>query len=261
MIDAEALAPFWTRDKDALSAELRCGTAGLSAVEAAARLVQYGPNADAVPKRASVAGAVWRRLLEPLSLILLAAGIVSAATGDGIGGAIIVAILALSIGLDTFQEGRAVKAAEVLRRSVALKAEVKRDGAFVRVEVDAVVPGDVFRVRAGDIIPADALVLESDAFTASEAALTGEPYPVEKRPGDRDGAERRRGHATPCSAAPSPRPARRMALVVGTGRATLFGAAASALAEDAGALAIPARPARVRPADRAPDHRAGRWWC
>ena len=183
MIDAEALAPFWTRDKDALSAELRCGTAGLSAVEAAARLVQYGPNADAAPKHASVAGAVWRRLLEPLSLILLAAGIVSAATGDGIGGAIIVTILVLSIGLDTFQEGRAVKAAEILRRSVALKAEVKRDGAFVPVEVDTVVPGDVMRVRAGDIIPADALVLEATAFTASEAALTGEPYPVEKRPG------------------------------------------------------------------------------
>ena len=110
-------------------------------MEAAARLEQYGPNADAAPKHASVAGAVLRRLLEPLSLILLAAGIVSAATGDGIGGAIIVTILALSIGLDTFQEGRAVKAAEVLRRSVALKAEVKRDGAFVAVEVDAVVPG------------------------------------------------------------------------------------------------------------------------
>ena len=144
-----------------------------------------------------MAGAVWRRLLEPLSLILLAAGIVSAATGDGIGGAIIVAILVLSIGLDTFQEGRAVKAAEILRRSVALKAEVKRDGAFVPVEVDAVVPGDVVRVRAGDIIPADALVLEATAFTASEAALTGEPYPVEKRPGDRRRAQCRRGQQRP----------------------------------------------------------------
>ena len=85
-------------------------------MEAAARLEHYGPNVDAAPKHASVAGAILRRLLEPLSLILLAAGVVSAATGDGIGGAIIVAILVLSIGLDTIQEGRAVKAAEVLRR-------------------------------------------------------------------------------------------------------------------------------------------------
>ena len=53
----------------------------------------------------------------------------------------------------------------------------------MQIEVDQVVPGDILRVRAGDIIPADALVLESTAFTAGEAALTGEPYPVEKRPG------------------------------------------------------------------------------
>jgi Mg2+-importing ATPase len=139
----------------------------------------------------------------PLSLILLAAGIVSAATGDGTGGTIIVAILVLSIGLDTFQEGRAVKAAEVLRRSVALKAEVRRDGAFVSVEVDTVVPGDVVRVRAGDIIPADALVLEATAFTASEAALTGEALSGREAAWNRCRAQCRRGRQCPSSGAPS----------------------------------------------------------
>ena len=140
------------------------------------------------------------------------------------------AILVLSIGLDTFQEGRAIKAAELLRRSVALKAEVKRDGAFVSVQVGAVVPGDVIRVRAGDIIPADALLLEATSFTVSEAALTGEPYPVEKRPGvvaARSASEASnalfRGAVAQTGEA--------LALVVGTGRATLFGAAASSLAE------------------------------
>jgi Mg2+-importing ATPase len=227
----EASAPFWTRGQDALSAELRCSTAGLSAAEATARLEQCGPNTDAAPRHTSVARAVLRRLLEPLSLILLAAGIVSAATGDDIGGAIIVAILVLSIGLDTFQEGRAVKAAEALRRSVALKAEVKRDGAFVPVEVDTVVPGDVIRVCAGDIIPADALLLEATAFTASEAALTGEPYPVEKRPGVI--AARNAGEASNALFRGAVAlTGEALALVVGTGRATLFGAAASSLAED-----------------------------
>ena len=207
-----------------------CTAAGLSAVEAASRLVQYGPNSDAPPRRVGVAGAVFRRLLEPLCLILLAAGTVSALTGDEIGGAIIVLILALSIGLDTFQEGRALKAAELLRRSVALKAEVKRDGAFVPVEIDGVVPGDVVRIRAGDIIPADGLLLEANAFTAGEAALTGEPYPVEKRCGSvasRNAAEASnavfRGAVAQTGDA--------LALVVGTGRQTLFGSAASALAE------------------------------
>jgi len=231
MAVADASPPFWTQGKDALCAELRCSASGLDAAEAAARLVQYGSNADAAPRHASMARAILRRLLEPLSLILLAAGGVSAATGDDVGGAIIVAILVLSIGLDTFQEGRAIKAAEVLRRSVALKAEVKRDGTFVPVEVDAVVPGDVVRVRAGDIIPADALVLEATAFTASEAALTGEPYPVEKRPGAV--AARNAGEATNALFRGAvAQTGEAIALVVGTGRATLFGAAASALAED-----------------------------
>lgn len=230
MIAPEASAPFWTHGKEALCAILRCTPDGLGSADAAARLAQYGPNSDAIAKRASVPAAILRRLLEPLSLILLAAGAVSAVTGDDIGGAIIVAILALSIGLDTFQEGRAIRAAEELRRSVALKAEVRRDGAFVPVEVDTVVPGDVVRVRAGDIVPADALVLEATAFTANEAALTGEPYPVEKRPGvvtARNAGEASnalfRGAVAQTGEA--------LALVVGTGRATLFGAAASALAE------------------------------
>ena len=85
-----------------------------------------------------------------------------------------------------------MRTAEILRRSVALKAEVKRDGAFRQIEVEAVVPGDLLRVRAGDIIPADALILECTAFTTGEAALTGEPYPVQKRPatGRRDRSRR-----------------------------------------------------------------------
>lgn len=222
--------PFWTRSKEAAAADLGCGLDGLTSAEASARLARCGPNSDAAPRRASAAVAIFRRLLEPLSLILLAAGIVSAGTGDTIGGAIIVTILALSIGLDTVQEGRALRAAEELRRSVAVRAEAKRDGAFVRVEVETLVPGDLVRVRAGDIVPADALLVEAAAFTVGEAALTGEPYPVEKRPGlvtARTAGEASnalfRGAVAQTGEA--------LALVVGTGRSTLFGAAASSLAE------------------------------
>jgi magnesium-transporting ATPase (P-type) len=113
---------------------------------------------------------------------------------------------------------------------VALKAEVRRDGAFQAIEVDKTVPGDVLRVRSGDLIPADALILENTAFTAGEAALTGEPYPVEKRagvvaattPGEASnalfqGAVAQSGEA--------------IALAVNTGRSTVFGAAASALVQ------------------------------
>ena len=238
-----------------ICATLHCGPEGLGTDEARRRLAQYGPNSDAPARADSLLRAVFRRLLEPLSLILLAAGIVSMLTGDEIGGSIIVLILALSIGLDTVQEGHAVRAAEILRRSVALKAEVKRDGAFRQIEVEAVVPGDILRVRAGDIIPADALILECTAFTAGEAALTGEPYPVEKRPAtgavtDRDDSSNAlfRGSVAQTGEA--------IALAVRTGRATVFGAAASALGAGRGAVAVPARPARIRPRDRAADPRA-----
>lgn len=219
---------FWRLSSDALCIRLGCSLQGLSATDAAERLDRFGPNSDAPPRIEGAARAILRRLLEPLSLILLVAGIVSILTGDDIGGLIIVLILAGSIGLDTIQEGHAVRAAEILRRSVALKAEVRRDGVFCEIDVDHVVPGDILRVRCGDIIPADALILESTAFTAGEAALTGEPYPVQKRTGAATGpddtsnalfrgAVAQTGEAT--------------ALVVRTGRDTVFGAAASALAE------------------------------
>jgi Mg2+-importing ATPase len=227
---SDGLATFWTQTPEAVCAKLHCGLLGLSASDAEQRLAQYGPNSDAEARSDGISRAILRRLLEPLSLILLAAGIVSVATGDSIGGSIIVAILVISIGLDTVQEGHAVRTAEILRRSVALKAEVKRGGAFLQIEVEKVVPGDILRVRAGDIVPADALILESTACTAGEAALTGEPYPVEKRPGVVDaksageasnalfrGAVAQTGEA--------------IALAVNTGRATVFGAAASALAQ------------------------------
>ncbi|MEP7295269.1 MAG: magnesium-translocating P-type ATPase [Burkholderiales bacterium] len=229
-VTATPAAPFWTRARDELFGELGCGPDGLSSPDAARRLAQDGPNSDAPATADSALRAVLRRLLEPLSLILLVAGAVSVATGDAIGGSIIVAILAISIGLDTVQEGHAVRAAELLRRSVALKAEVKRDGTFVTIEVDHVVRGDILRIRAGDIIPADALILDSTAFTAGEAALTGEPYPVEKRPGAATGASAGEASNAVFRGAVA-QTGEAIALVVGTAASTVFGAAASALAE------------------------------
>jgi Mg2+-importing ATPase len=221
---------FWTLTPEQTCATLGCGPEGLTTDEGSARLEQYGPNSDAPARADSLLRAVLRRLLEPLSLILLVAGIISILTGDEIGGSIIVLILTLSIGLDTVQEGHAVRTAEILRRSVALKAEVKRDGVFQEIEVERVVPGDLLRIRAGDIVPADALILECTAFTTGEAALTGEPYPVQKRPGagsttdpDDSSSALFRGSVAQTGEA--------IAIAVKTGRATMFGAAASALAQ------------------------------
>jgi Mg2+-importing ATPase len=219
---------FWSLSPEVTCDALHCGLTGLTAAEAAQRLAQHGPNRDLELRREGWLHALFRRLLEPLSLILLVAGVVSVATGDSTGGGIIVTILVLSIGLDTAQEGHAIKSAELLRHSVATKAEVRRDGVFVDVEVEHVVPGDLLRIRAGDIIPADALVLESTAFTAGEAALTGEPYPVEKRPWPAGGASTGSASNGVFRGAVA-LTGETIALVVGTGRNTVFGAAAAAL--------------------------------
>ncbi len=205
-------APFWTQSPAEAAYALDCGVEGLTTAEAAARLVKFGRNADAQARKAGV----------------IAASVVAGLTGDMPSALIILVILAASVTLDTVQEGRATRAAEALRQSVAMKAEVKRDGAFVSVDAETVAPGDLFRVAAGDIIPADALVMKASAFMANEAALTGEPYGSVKRPGvvkAVTAAEASnalfRGSVAQTGQA--------VALAVGTGANTLFGKAAQSL--------------------------------
>ncbi len=95
---------------------------------------------------------------------------------------IITCIVLLSVTLDFVQEYRADEAAEKLRQSVSLRATVVRDGKSLEVAVTEVVPGDIVLLSAGDLIPADGRVLEARDFFVKQALLTGESYPVEKRP-------------------------------------------------------------------------------
>nr|WP_256212092.1 HAD-IC family P-type ATPase [Nitrosomonas communis] len=88
-----------------------------------------------------------------------------------------------SVTLDFVQEHRASKAAESLRRSVSVCAIVIRDNKTLEVPLVNVAPGDIVLLSAGDIIPADGFVLEADDFFVKQALLTGESYPVEKKPG------------------------------------------------------------------------------
>ena len=223
-----AIGPFWTQTPADAATALGCGVSGLTTADAAARLAKYGRNADVQKREAGLIASVGRRLLEPMCLILIAAAGVSAATGDAPSALIILVIVGASVGLDTVQEGSAKRAAEALRQSVAVKAEVKRDDVFTSVDAETVVPGDVFRVSVGDIIPADGLVLEASAFTVNEAALTGEPYGVIKRPGEVKAL-------TPSEANNAlfrgsvAQTGESLAMAIGTGANTLFGKAAQSL--------------------------------
>lgn len=163
-----------------LEPDSEAGQDGLTQTEAQARLEQYGPNRF----RDHRAPPAWRQLLEhfrnPLVLILLLASGISALTGEVTNFVIIAAIVLLSVTLDFVQERRASAAADRLRESVSVRASVLRDGRQQELAVAQLVPGDIVRLAAGDLVPADARVLQARDFFVNQALLTGESYPVEK---------------------------------------------------------------------------------
>ena len=177
--------PPWNIPLAPLLIELRATSGGLTSEEAKVRLAEYGAN-DALVRRRR---PLWRQILErfanPLVLVLLFAASLSAWTGQVASFVIITVIILLSVVLDLAQQRRAENAVEALRRSVGLRAQVIRDGQERTIAVEHLVPGDVVRLAAGDIVPADCRLLAARDFFVNQALLTGEPYPVEKQAGDR----------------------------------------------------------------------------
>jgi Mg2+-importing ATPase len=171
------LQPWWLESLPTASA------AGLSGVEAKARLARFGPNLFRRKRERSLLLQYLTRFKNPLVLVLLAASAVSAFTGELTNFLIITCIVLLSVTLDFVQEYRASAAAEKLRQSVSIRAIAIRNGEPLEVAVSEVVPGDIVLLSAGDLIPADGRVLEARDFFVKQALLTGESYPVEKRPG------------------------------------------------------------------------------
>jgi P-type Mg2+ transporter len=153
---------------------------GLSSTEAQYLLEQYGPNIFQEHQAKSLVLQYLSRFKNPLVLILLFASIISAFTGEITNFVIITCMIFLSVTLDFVQEYRANRSAEKLRLSVSLRATVIRDGNPAEIAVINVVPGDIVLLTAGNLIPADGLVLESCDFFVKQSLLTGEPYPIEK---------------------------------------------------------------------------------
>jgi Mg2+-importing ATPase len=173
-------APFWTSPPAALFARLGSFPDGLTSAVAARRLLRDGANHPEAAHRSGPGARLLRRLAEPLTAILLVAAFASGITGDIPGFGIILAIVAISVVLDVVQESRAEAAAARLQAAVAVRAEVRRDGAWAAIPVERIVRGDVLRLSPGSLVPADGIVLAAEGAQANEAALTGEPYPVRK---------------------------------------------------------------------------------
>ena len=172
---------FWKQPAAALLAELGTADSGLTSREAALRLKRYGSNDAAAPKRPPAWLRFIRLLANPLVVILLVASALSAATGDVASFVIIASIVLLSVLLDFAQASHAENAVDALRQQVALRTDVRRDGVETSLPVDQLVPGDIVRLTAGDLVPADGVLLSSRDFFVNQALLTGESFPVEKQ--------------------------------------------------------------------------------
>ncbi|HVQ44131.1 MAG TPA: magnesium-translocating P-type ATPase [Candidatus Saccharimonadia bacterium] len=157
-------------------------TTGLTSREAAKRLAKYGPNALAQGKSRPPVLAFLSRFSNPLVIILLFAATLSAFLGDRISFIIIIAIVLVSTVLDFFNSYRSEKAAEALKNRVRVEAEVLRDHKWLSLPLAELVPGDVVKLTAGRLIPADGIVLEGKDLAANESSLTGESFPVGKPP-------------------------------------------------------------------------------
>jgi Mg2+-importing ATPase len=161
-------------------AHLKSSRAGLTSEEADERLRIYGPNELAKKKKRTAAAQFLTRFKSPLIIILMMAGLISGLTGQAINAAIILSIILISVFLDFYQETKAEKASEKLKETVATTATVLRDGKRQEIRLSQVVPGDILYLSAGDIVPADAKVLEAKDLFLNQSALTGEAFPVEK---------------------------------------------------------------------------------
>ncbi len=166
------------------SAAKRVEHEGLSQQEAARRLAEKGANTlpSAAPR--SIASRVLGQLRDPMMMLLLAAAVVTTSIGDVTDTAVIALVLVLNTTIGVVQEVRADRAIAELDRLAAPVARVRRDGVLVTVPGSDVVVDDLVSVDAGDIVPADLLVVEGPALQVDEAAMTGESQPVDRRPGD-----------------------------------------------------------------------------
>ena len=161
--------------------------AGLTSGEAQARLSEFGPNDPAPAKSQSWIVQFAGLFLNPLVLILLVAAIASALLGEYVDASIIATIVCLGTAINFVQTYRSQRAIERLRDQVAPTATVLRDGTWREIRRVDIVPGDVIRLSAGDLIPADARLIESRDLYVQQGALTGESMAAEKEAAEDSG--------------------------------------------------------------------------
>ncbi len=183
---------------------------GLSEAEAARRLAEYGENALA-ERHVSILGRLVHFFWGPIPWMIEVAAGLSAALGHWADLGIILAMLFINAGVGFWQEFKADNAITLLKRRLALRARARRDGVWKDVAATLLVPGDVVRIKLGNIVPADVKLIEGAYLSVDQSALTGESLPVDKTAGDEaySGSIAKQGEMT--------------GLVTATGMKTYFG--------------------------------------
>ena len=190
--------------------ELNSSPDGLTAAEAQKRLAQYGPN-EIAEKKTSEILKFLSYFWGPIPWMIEAAVILSALAQHWPDFGIILVLLLANALVGFWEEHQAGNAIAALKATLAIKARVKRDGKWVNPAARELVPGDAIRLRLGDIVPADARLLDGDDLSVDQSALTGESLPATRKCGDAvfSGSIVRRGEID--------------ALVYATGGKTYFG--------------------------------------
>ena len=172
-----------TLSNDEVLTRLGVTESGLSDEEATRRLAQHGPNAlveHRVSPLIKFLGYFWG----PIPWMIEIAAILSAIVQHGADFSIIVVLLLVNAVIGFYEEYKADNAIQLLKQKLALMARVRRNGQWMTIPADQLVPGDLARIRLGDIIPADLKLLKGDYLEVDQSALTGESLPVERHVND-----------------------------------------------------------------------------
>lgn len=163
--------------------DLKTSTNGLSSADAKARLDQYGLNAIEAKEESR-----WKKLFSyfwgPIPWMIEAAAIISLARQDLPDFIVITGLLLYNAAVGFWQDNKAANALAALKKGLALKAQALRDGKWGSIDAVDLVPGDIVTVAAGEILPADLLLVDGQYLSVDQSALTGESLPVSKQVGD-----------------------------------------------------------------------------
>ena len=173
----------WGIEAAAALAHLQSSPQGLTAAEARQRFERFGPNR----LREKPPRPVWLKFIDQfknlLVLVLIGAAALAGAIGDTKDAVVIIVVVVLNAGLGFYQEHRAEATLAALKQMLARHARVRRGDEVLQVDAEALVPGDIVLLEAGDRVPADARVLAAHNAEVAEAALTGESHAVGKHAG------------------------------------------------------------------------------